>query len=136
MGILIDSETLLAWAEAPAELEAWAGKRGGEECYLSIITADELLRAVAEATDRKVKNRRLAFVESILEQLPVLPIDRQIARIHAEIRQSPLAGGRMREPDGWLAATSIAHGLLLVTLRPEVFRQVPGLLCESAGEGR
>lgn len=131
MGILIDSETLLAWAEAPAALESWVGSRGEEECYLSIITADELLRAVSEASDRTVRSRRLAFVEAVLEQLPVLSIDRKIARIHAEIRQSPERHGKMREHDGWLAATSIAHGLLLVTRRPEVFRQVPGLVCEE-----
>lgn len=133
MGILIDSETLLAWAETPSRLDAWAGPRRDEECYLSIITADELLRAVTEAEERTVKNRRLAFVEAALEQLPVLPIDGKTVRIHAQIRQAETRTGKMRDPDGWLAATCIAHGLLLVTLRPEVFRRVPGLLWEKPG---
>jgi len=133
MGILIDSETLLAWAETPSRLDAWVGLRRDEECYLSIITADELLRAVTETGERTVKNQRLAFVEAALEQLPVLPIDSKTVRIHAQIRQAEAKTGKMRDPDGWLAATCIAHGLLLVTLRPEVFRRVPGLMLEKPG---
>lgn len=126
MGVLIDAEALLGWAESPAELEAWS--RGREdECFLSIVTADELLRAAHQPGDRGLRNRRIAFVEAALERLPVLPVDGRTVRIHAEIRRD----GRLGGTDGWLAATSIAHGLLLVTPRTKVFQRVPGLKCTA-----
>ncbi|MDX6766894.1 MAG: PIN domain-containing protein [Candidatus Methylacidiphilales bacterium] len=141
MGILIDSETLLSWAEHPARLEAWMGSRREEECFLSMVTVDELLRAVAETTEGKRRHRRMAFVESALEHLPVLPLDRKTARIHAGIRPGGKAGGKSGEElsdrDGWVAATCLAHGLVLVTQRPEIFRRVPGLVCQAyPGPGR
>jgi predicted nucleic acid-binding protein len=124
MGVLIDADALLRWAESPGALEAWSKGRE-DECFLSIVTADELLRAAQQAGDRGLRNRRIAFVEAALERLPVLPVDNRTLRIHTEIRRE----GRLGASDGWLAATSIAHGLLLVTPRVKVFERVSGLRC-------
>ena len=83
----------------------------------------------------EVRAKRSAFVEALLERFPLLPIDLAIARAHAQVWAELALAGKMIGPnDLWLAATSLAHGLTMVTANVREFACVPGLTVEVWGE--
>jgi predicted nucleic acid-binding protein len=131
MGLLIDADTLVLWAADPAGLAAWGGGRGGEELHVSVITADELLRAADAAEQPGARARRRALVESLLELFPLLALDRATARAHAGLQLPAARRARLGASDRWLAATCLAHGLTLLTPRASHFEGIPGLACEG-----
>ena len=129
MGLLLDADTLVHWAAHPDQLTIWSRDRGEEELHVSVITADELLRAADAATQPGSRARRRALVESLLELFPLLALDRATARAHAGL--PPLRHIRLGVSDRWLAAACLAHGLTLLTPRAALFDQIPGLTCKS-----
>lgn len=97
-----------------------------DECFLSTVTAAELLETALQVPDPERRSLRVAFVEALLDQFPLLPIDRRVARLHAQMRAGPLPR-HLRPHDAWVAATGLAYGLTLVTNRPDDFKGIPGL---------
>lgn len=75
MGILIDASVLIAAERGTLEIDQLLAAHGSEEAALSAITAAEILHGVHRAPLGKLRTRREAFVERLLEQLPVLPFD-------------------------------------------------------------
>lgn len=49
------------------------------------ITASELLHDVHRAKEPSISQKRLRFVEYILDLFPVIPFDLEIARVHAQL---------------------------------------------------
>jgi predicted nucleic acid-binding protein len=131
MGLLIDTSIFIR-AERSGEQSASAlAPWGSEEWYLSCITASELLHGVHRATDSGINARRAAFVEALLDEIPVLSIDLATARAHAQLWAHLAAAGRMIGPrDLWLAATCISRDLGLLTVNRREFERVPGLRLE------
>lgn len=124
MAVLLDSSVLFHCLTSSLTMPG-----GDEEFFLSIISADELLRAIPKTEKAAERARRLAWVEAVLDSFPVLPIDRATTRIHAEIRTSlDKRGAKLGLHESWIAATCVAHGLTLVTLHQEIFQRVPGLI--------
>jgi predicted nucleic acid-binding protein len=123
MSVLIDSSVLLHCLKNQSPPPS-----GEDEFFLSMISADEMLRAVDWARESHERTRRLAWVEAILELFPVLPIDRATMRMHAEILGNlETRGLQLGLNESWIAATCVAHGLTLITVQPDVFRHVHGL---------
>lgn len=57
-----------------------------------------------------------------------IPITESVARLHAAIwAQLEAAGEIIAAHDLWIAATSLTHGLTLVTRNVRDFERVPGL---------
>lgn len=136
MGILIDASILIAHersAFASTDLaERWIAGREDESLYLSVITVSELLHGVHRADDGPRRMRRSAWVEAVLDQIPVLPIDTPTARAHAELWGGLAAAGTpVGAHDLWIAATAIARGLTLATANRREFERVPGLVVED-----
>jgi len=60
----------------------------------------------------------------------------QIARARAHIRADLASRGEITGPnDLWLAASCVAHGLVMVTANEREFRRVPGLEVEAWSAG-
>ena len=134
MGTLIDSSVLIHFERSGADLSTYVENRENEECFLSVISASELLHGVCRATDRETKARRLAFVEGILAAMPILPIDLATARSHAQLWADLTQQGKMiGAHDSWLAATCLAHGLRIATHNVRDFDRIPGLEVEKWG---
>ena len=132
MGILIDSSVLIRFERAGINLQPYVEERKEEQAFVSVISASELLHGVYRAKSRNVRARRLAFVEGILEALPVLGIDLATARSHSRLWADLARDGRMiGVHDSWLAATCLAHGLRLATYNLREFKRVPGLEVEE-----
>ena len=101
------------------------------EFFISVITASEILHGVHRTRNAAVRSQRLAFVESVFTEIPVLPIDLAIARSHAQVWSNLEVRGKMiGTHDLWIAATCLAHGLTLVTKNTREFKSVPGLRLE------
>lgn len=85
MGFLIDSSILIEAERGRVDLGSHVARHRDEEAFLSVVTASELLHGVHRAIDPGVRARRSAFVEGILEHLPLLAIDLACARAHARL---------------------------------------------------
>lgn len=134
MGVLIDSSILIDAERGRLDVAPYVAIRAEDECFLSVVTASELLHGVNRAVTAKQRAKRSAFVEGVLERFPVLDVDISTARAHARIWADLSAEGALIGPhDLWLAASCIAHGLTIVTSNLREFNRVPGLDIEVWG---
>lgn len=132
MAILIDASVLIEYERGRIDFDLHVAGREGEEFFLSVVTASELLHGIHRASTPAIRARRSAFVEAVLERFAILPIDLVSARAHAQLWAQLAAGGILIGPhDLWLAATCIAHDLTMVTANLREFERVPGLRVES-----
>lgn len=132
MGILIDSSVFIHFERSGADLSASIRGREEDDVYLSVVSASELLHGVHRAADAKARAKRLAFVEGVLDAVPLLAIDLATARSHAQLWSDLARQGKMiGVHDSWLAATCLAHGLRLATSNLREFKRVPGLDVEE-----
>jgi tRNA(fMet)-specific endonuclease VapC len=131
MGLLIDTNILIACEKGGLDMDRVLAEHGDDSVFLSVVSASELLHGVHRAPDEKSRARRLSFVERILGAMEILDIDLATARVHSEI-WSDLAGrGQMiGAHDLWLAASALANDCSLVTRNVREFERVPGLNVE------
>lgn len=127
MGKVIDSSVLIAAQRGQLDLQAALDDHRNEAFAISAVTASELLHGVHRvAAVRRAATE--AFVEGLLQHLPVLPFELLGARIHARLWATLLASGNaVGERDLLIAATALAHGFEVVTRDERSFPRVPGL---------
>jgi tRNA(fMet)-specific endonuclease VapC len=136
MGLLIDASILVEHERGRLDVADRVRGREDEPFFLSVITMSELLHGVHRAKTPIQKAKRSAFVESVIDRLPLLAIDLPTSRLHAEIGAGLSATGQVIGPhDLWLAAAALAHGLTLVTANAREFGRVPGLDVEHWRSG-
>ena len=138
MGVLIDTSVLVAHERGRLDLDRLAqdhvARRPDVPFFISVITVSELLHGVRRAGDRVRRARRTAFVEGVIDVLPVLPIDLPTARLHAELgAELQAAGTPVETHDLWIAATAVARALSIATLDTGDFARVPSLEVEAWG---
>ena len=132
MGVLIDTNILIGWEKGRLDLDAQISAGGEEDVFVSVITASELLHGIHRAVDPAIIRRRTEFVEQLIVRFPALDIDLTTARTHARLwADLEAAGTPIGAHDTWIAATSLRHGLTLVTDNVRDFQRVPGLTVES-----
>jgi len=86
-----------------------------QEAAVSVVTLAELQAGVLAARDTQTRARRMATLD-ILNDIEILPIDTDVARIWAQLRVSLAeAGRRINVNDLWIAATAARHGLPIVS---------------------
>ncbi len=99
-----------------------------EPMALAAITASELLVGVLRSNTPQRRTRREAFVEAVLESVPIMPFDLNVARVHAGIWAALVAAGQtIGSNDSMIAATAMAHGYTVLTDNVRDFNRVPGL---------
>ncbi|OGL45876.1 MAG: hypothetical protein A2161_16475 [Candidatus Schekmanbacteria bacterium RBG_13_48_7] len=131
MGIIIDTNILIELEKGRVNLPDYISGREKEKIFISVITASELLHGVWRAADSSIRSRRTAFVEAILTNIPLLPIDLPVARVHAQIWAELQSKGIMIGlHDSWIAALCISNDFVLITSNIEEFKRVPGLKLE------
>ena len=128
MGVVLDTSVLIAAERGAVRFEALLESLGEEPVAIAAITASELLHGCHRASDPGVRARRAAFVDALLDALPVLPFGMPEARRHAELWAELARTGTVIGPhDLLMAATALAHGFVLATLNQREFGRVPGL---------
>jgi tRNA(fMet)-specific endonuclease VapC len=102
--------------------------RGEATICTSIVVACELRYGAARKSSDLLSGR----VEDLLEDLEVLPLDKEADRRYAEIRLHLDQKGRPIGPNDLLiAAHALALDLTLVTANVEKFSRVPDLRLEN-----
>ena len=85
MGVILDSSEIIALGRRRGLVESLVDGREDEPFGISVVTVSELLHGVERADTETRKIRRHAFVEKIIEMIPVFPFDSGVARIYARI---------------------------------------------------
>ncbi|MBI3973751.1 MAG: PIN domain-containing protein [Chloroflexi bacterium] len=133
MGLLVDSSIIIALEREGSTLPDLPNLPdladvADEPLSLSALTASELLVGVERADTETRRARRRAFVEAIHAAVPVLPVDLEVARIHARLTAELLARGQIiGAHDLLIAATAIRAGNGVLTVNVRDFERVPGL---------
>ena len=98
-----------------------------DDVAIAAITAAELLVGVARATGRR-RAARSAFVEQLLEIVPVVDYTIATARAHADLLAATAKAGVPRGAhDLIIGATAAATGHAVVTTDPRGFDGLPGV---------
>lgn len=128
MGVILDTSMLVAAERGSVRFEALLEALGAEPTGIAAITASELLHGCHRATDAGIRVRRAAFVDALLDAIPVLPFGLSEARRHAELWADLMREGTMIGPhDLLIGATALAQGRALATLNQREFGRVRGL---------
>jgi len=128
MATLIDASVLIAAERGGLDLDALLQAEGDVELAISAVTAAELLHGVHRSPRDRRRARREAFVERLLEHLPVVAFDLVAARLHARVWAELAAAGRsVGERDLLIAATAMARGFTVATRDERSFPKIPGL---------
>jgi predicted nucleic acid-binding protein len=126
---LIDTSVFVALERQKRGLDELVSLLPQEPVTLASITASELLVGVYYADTDERRQRRRAFVERILDELPVISFDlaaaRTYARLFVELRKS---GQTVGAHDLQVAATAISRGFEVATHNLRDFGRVPGLV--------
>lgn len=128
MGLLIDSNILIALERAGGAIFDLLEELGDEPPAIAAITASELLHGLHRANSAMRREKRERFVETMLEVVAVMPFDLATARIHSRLWADLKAQGQViGAHDLLIAATALQHDLTLFTHNEGEFRRVEGL---------
>lgn len=127
MVTLIDASVLIAVERGQLDLEAVSGPVEAD-IAIAALTASELLHGAHRAATAAQLARREAFVEGLLERVPVIAFDLTAARVHARIwAETASSGVVLGAHDLVIAATAIAAGARVATRDQRSFPKIPGL---------
>jgi predicted nucleic acid-binding protein len=128
MGVILDSSLLIAAERGAVRFEELLASLGATPVAVAAITASELLHGCHRAADPAIRARRTAFVDALLELLPVLPFGLSEARRHAQLWADLVREGSVIGPhDMLIGATALARADQVGTLNRRDFARIPGL---------
>jgi tRNA(fMet)-specific endonuclease VapC len=98
-----------------------------DDVAIAAVTVAELLVGVELASGKR-RDTRQVYVEEILESIPIIAYDRNVAVEHAELLVTVRKQGRPRSAhDLLIAATARAADRTIVTADQEAFTDLPGV---------
>jgi tRNA(fMet)-specific endonuclease VapC len=128
MGVMLDSSVLIAAERGKLQLPSLLDSLGAQPVGISAVTAAELLHGCYRGKDAGIRARRFAFVEALLELIPIRPFGLVEARRHAEVwAELAKRGMLIGAHDMQIGATALARGDALATLNTQDFARIPGL---------
>jgi tRNA(fMet)-specific endonuclease VapC len=129
VGVVLDTSIIVAAERRVGDFGRFLESLGEEPIGIAAITASELLQGCLRARDAAVRARRGAFVDAVLDAIPVLPFGLPEARRHADLWAELMNRATLIGPhDLLVAATTLAHGYALATLKRREFGRVPALV--------
>lgn len=133
--MILDSSEIIALERNRGAVESLIQGREDEPFGISVVTVAELLHGVERADTESRKIKRQAFVEKVIEMIPVFPFDLGAARIYAKIWASLVQRGfTVGAHDLIIAATAISLDYKVLTANRRDFEKVPGLRLEVRQE--
>jgi predicted nucleic acid-binding protein len=128
VGTVIDASVLVAAERGALDIERVLARYGDQEIALAAVTVSELLHGVHRAPAGRRRVQREAFIERLLEHLPVLPFDLVAARLHARVWAELAAKGvAVGERDLMIVSTAMSRGHEVATRDARSFPRIPGL---------
>ena len=126
--MILDTSILIEAERGRVQIAELLESYGESTFSIAAITASELLHGCHRVQNAGIRARQLAFVEAVLESVPILSFGLAEARRHADIWVELARRGKTIGPhDLLIAATALARGEKLATLNHAEFRRVPGL---------
>ena len=123
--LILDTTILVAAERTRSDLDRIVADE--DDVVIATVTAAELLVGVELATPRRRKGRK-AFVEALLELVPIESYDLIVAREHATLLAHARRSGRSRGAhDLLIAATALATDRIVVTGDTSGFDELPGV---------
>lgn len=99
-----------------------------EPVAIAAITASELLHGVHRLTGAVARTRAERFVEHLLDSIPVVAFDLDIARVHARLDAELSArGASVGDADLMIAATAVWLDYRVATRDLRSFPRIEGL---------
>ncbi len=127
MGTLIDTSVLIAVERGQLDL-ARIHADDDEPIAIAAITASELLHGVHRLQSAVARTHASRFVERLLDAIPVMPFDLDIARVHARIdAELSAAGTPVGDADLMIAATAVWLDYRVATRDLRSFPRIKGL---------
>jgi predicted nucleic acid-binding protein len=127
MGVIVDTSVLVEAERRRVRLSGLLEELRHEPIGMAAITASELLHGCHRASGA-ARARRAAFVDALLDAIPVLAFGLAEARRHAELWAGLGREGATIGPhDLLIGATALARGWALATMNRREFVRVPGL---------
>lgn len=124
--LLLDTNFLIDAERAGAVLDSVIGD--DDDVAIAAVTVAELLVGVQMADTKRRRAARDAFVHDVLEAVPVISYDEEIARDHAELLVAVRRADRPRGAhDLIIAATARATGRTVLTGDGAAFADLPGV---------
>jgi predicted nucleic acid-binding protein len=129
MGLILDSSVLIAAEKGQLNLVLLLQtETANQPVAIAAITASELLHGCERAREGKRKVHRRLFVEEVLDTIPTLPFDLDIAREHARLWARLASTGKLIGAHDLLIAAACLHlEYALATVNIQEFRRVTGL---------
>jgi tRNA(fMet)-specific endonuclease VapC len=128
---LVDTSVFIAAERGTLDLQRLQQSR--QEFVMAAITASELLHGVHRVRGSGRKARAEAYVEALLNRIPVVPFDLACARAHGRIGAALARRGvTVGSHDLLIGATALALGLAILTLDRRGFAKIPDLEVEQA----
>jgi tRNA(fMet)-specific endonuclease VapC len=124
--LLLDTNFLIDAERTDSALEGVIDDDDG--VAIAAVTLAELLVGVEMADTKRRRVARQAFVNDVLEAVPVITYDEEIARVHAELLVAVRRIGRPRGAhDLIIAATARATARTVLTGDGSAFADLPGV---------
>lgn len=131
-GVVLDSSVLIA-AERRGHtvreiLEQVHASQGDIEIGISVVTIAELVHGAYRAKDATRQERRLNFIERLVNDVPVHPVSLEIARLAGRIDgQQGEKGIQLPFDDLLIGATAVHLGYGVATGNVRHFQRIPEL---------
>lgn len=131
MGVILDTSVIIEAERGRLDFKKFTAGREAQSFGISVITVAELLHGVHRADTEARRMRRSAFVEKVIDTLPIYPFDLQRVRIYAAVwAQLQQQGLPIGAHDMIIGATAISLGFSVATFNPRHFSRIPGLKLE------
>jgi predicted nucleic acid-binding protein len=137
VGLILDSSVVIAGERRGRTvrqvLEQFKTGHGEVEIGLSVVTIVELTHGIQRAGTEERWQRRQAFVDELIRDVPVHPVTIETARIAGHIEGERAAHGvSIAFEDLLIAATALQLGFGVATGNVRHFQAVPGLTVVQA----
>ena len=132
MGLILDSSVVIAGERRGHTvrqiLKQFRTDYGETEIGLSVVTIVELIHGVQRAGTEERRQRRQAFVDEMIRDVPVHPVTLDIARLAGRIEGDRAAQGvTVAFKDLLIAATALQLGFGVATGNIRHCEQIPEL---------
>lgn len=125
---MIDTSVIIAIERGQLDPALLRDVDDDEPMAIAAITASELLHGVHRLTGAVARTRAGRFVEQLLDAIPVIPFDLDVARVHARLDAELSANGtQVGDADLMIAATAVWLDYRVATRDLRSFQRIEGL---------
>jgi predicted nucleic acid-binding protein len=108
VGTLIDTSVIIAIERGRLDVDLVQVEDDDEPIAISAVTASEILHGVHRLSTAVARTRAERFVEHLLDAIPVIAFDLDVARVHARLDAELSARGvSVGDADLMIAATAV-----------------------------